>query len=146
MVVCSAGLPGSVDTCGVTGRGLGALSLVCAGLVVAGGGCAGAGERVVSPPRLPQRLAAGLAVQADAVAASLERGDVCGASAQARALRGRVLREAGRVPLLFRGELVRSAAELAATVPPCPPTPAPVGKEGRGKGKGKKGNHGRGHG
>ncbi len=124
---------------------------VCAGLVVAGGGCAGASERVVSPPRLPQRLAVELAAQADAVAASLERGDVCGASAQARALRSRVLREAGRVPLVFRGELVRSAGELAATVPACPPPPAPAGKEGPGKGKGKgkgkhKGNQGKGHG
>lgn len=123
------------------------MTLVCAGLVVAGGGCAGASERVVSPPRLPQRLAAELAAQADAVAASLERDDVCGASAQARALRSRVLREAGRVPLVFRGELVRAAGELAATVPPCPPPPAPADKEGDGKGKGKgKGNHGKRHG
>lgn len=122
-------------------------TLVCAGLVVAGGGCAGARERVVSPPRLPQRLAAELAVQADAVAASLERGDVCGASAQARALKSRVLREAGRVPLVFRGELVRSAADLATTVPPCPPPPAPAEKEGHGKGKGKhKGNDAEGDG
>jgi len=102
---------------------------------------------VVSPPRLPQRLAAELAVQADAVAASLERGDVCGASAQARALKSRVLREAGRVPLVFRGELVRSAADLATTVPPCPPPPAPAEKEGHGKGKGKhKGNDAEGDG
>jgi hypothetical protein len=125
------------------------LTLVCAGVVVAGGGCAGGSERVVSPPRLPQRLAVELAVQADAVAASLERGDVCGASAQARVLRSRVLREAGRVAVVFRGELVRAAGELAATVPPCPPppAPAPAEKEGHGKGKGKgKGNHGEGQG
>jgi hypothetical protein len=123
------------------------LTLVCAGLVVAGGGCAGARERVVSPPRLPQRLAAELAAQAETVAASLERGDVCGASAQARALRSRVLGEAGRVPLVFRGELVRAAGGLAATVPPCPPTPAPGDKEGDGEGDGKgKGNHGKRHG
>ena len=127
------------------------MTLVCASLVVAGGGCAGASERVVSPPRLPQRLAAELAAQADAVAASLERGDVCGASAQARALRSRVLREAGRVAVVFRGELVRSVGELAATVPPCPPPPAPADQEGHGKGKGKgkgkhKGNDGEGDG
>jgi hypothetical protein len=120
------------------------LTFVCAGLVAAGGGCAGGSERVVSPPRLPQRLAAELAAQADAVAASLERGDVCAASAQARALRSRVLRDVGRAPVVFRAELVRAAGELAAAVPLCPPPPAPAENKGHKKGKGN-GNHGKGN-
>jgi hypothetical protein len=98
---------------------------------------------------MPHSVAAPLAAQADAVAAALGRGDVCGARAQAAILRRRAHVEP--VPAPFRADLLAAVDRLAASVPAClppaptptpppPPTPPPVEKRGErdhGKHKGK---------
>jgi hypothetical protein len=120
-------------------------SVVLALAVVAASGCGGGGS--APPPRLPHALGTELAAQADAVEASLARGDDCGAVAQAASLRRSVADAvaAGQVPAGLRAPLSRSVASLAGEIActPAPPPPGPPGHADKGKPKKK---HGHDHG
>lgn len=107
-------------------------------------GC-GAGERAPrqASPRLPSNVAHSLALESDALAASLERGDACSAVRRAAALRQSVHRaiDDGRIPEAFRRELLHAVDALSAEVPACiPPSDNDRGESGghdRGKHKGR---------
>jgi hypothetical protein len=102
---------------------------------VAASGCGGGGS-AASPPRLPRALGAQLAAEADAVEASLARGDDCGAAAQAEQLREMVEQavSAGQVPVGLERPLSRSAASLAGAIT-CTPAPAAGAPPDNGPGK-----------
>ena len=83
-----------------------------------------------TPPReakIPARLGADFAAQADSVVASLEAGEPCRAREQAVALQSDVTQaiSAGRIPAKFRDELRSGVARLVSEID-CPP-PAPPG-------------------
>lgn len=111
--------------------------MILAVAVVAASGCGGGGS-ADSPPQLPHALGAQLAAQADAVEASLARGDDCGAAAQAEQLRRMVGQavSADQVPVRLRAALSRSTASLAGeiTCTPAPPTAGPPA-DGNGQGE-----------
>jgi len=111
-------------------------SVALALAVIAASGCGGGGL-TAPPPRLPHALGAELAAQADAVEASLARGDDCGAAAQAASLRQSVADAvaAGQVPAELRAPLSRSAAALAGEIActPAPPRPGPPAHAEKGK-------------
>ena len=94
-------------------------------------GCGGeAGREEASEPRLPAKLAQDLAKRSDRVAATLARGDACGADAQADELLDVVVTEVndGGVPSELAEELAGAANGLAqriecSRVPPPPPPP-----------------------
>jgi hypothetical protein len=116
------------------------------------GGCGGDGG--AETPLLPQDLANSLAAQSDAVAASLDGGNPCGAADQARALRERVIAAVneGRVPAGLQEELGSAANDLAATTETaCTEAQAPPvatdedeDEDEKGKGKGKSKEKGKG--
>jgi hypothetical protein len=91
----------------------------------------GGSEAPPREPRIPASLAAELAAQADAVAASAEAGDRCGAKERALALQADVAEalSAGRIPPAFRQELQAAVDELVqiecvpAEPPPTEPPP-----------------------
>ena len=120
--------------------------MILAVAVVAASGCGGGGA--AASPRLPHALGTQLAAQADAVAASLGRGDECGAAGEAKRLQQMVSEAvaAGRVPGALREPLSSSAGALAGEIActPAPPAGGPPGQDGPAKDKGK--GHGPGHG
>jgi hypothetical protein len=91
--------------------------------------CGGSEERA-RPPKIPAGLAQDFAAQADAIAASLEAGDPCGAKERADALQAAVTEaiNGGRIPTRFRGELQSTVDELVQIecVPPEPPAEEPA--------------------
>ena len=91
-------------------------------------GCGG-GDEAAAPeePRLPPAVAERLAQRSEDVAAALADGDTCLARDRAAALRDEARRaiEAQEVPSELRGELERTASELAAEIE-CAPPPPPV--------------------
>ena len=95
-------------------------------LAVALVGCGGS-EVPPRDPKLPAELGAELAAQADAVAASIDAGDSCGARDQAVALQSDVAEAiaSGRVPRALRRELQSAVAELVAGIECVPPDPEP---------------------
>ena len=104
--------------------------------VVAASGCGGGGS-ADSPPQLPHALGTQLAAQADAVEASLARGDDCGAEAQAEELRQMISQavSADQVPVRLRAALSRSAGSLAGEIV-CAPAPTAAGPPADGNGQG----------
>ena len=122
--------------------------MILAVAVVAASGCGGGGA--AASPRLPHALGTQLAAQAEAVAASLGRGDECGAAGEAKRLQQMVAQAvaAGRVPAGLRQPLSSSAGALAGEIActPAPPAPAPPGQDGPAKDKGNDKGHGPGHG
>jgi hypothetical protein len=90
----------------------------------------GGSEEPPPEPKIPARLAQDFAAQADAVAATLEAGDPCGAKEQAFALHADVTEaiNAGRIPRVFRRELQGAVAELVEIecVPAEPPPEEPT--------------------
>lgn len=101
-------------------------------LVVAG--CGGGerqrdGNRPDATPRLPAPLAAELAARSDAVAASLDADDPCGARRQAEALQKDVIAAVNvdRVPPRYQEELGAAVFSLVASIE-CVQTP-PVGDD-----------------
>jgi hypothetical protein len=116
--------------------------MILALAVVAAFGCGGG---TAAPPRRPHALGTQLAAQADAVEASLARGDACGAAGQADRLRQMVSEAvaAGQVPAALRRPLSGSVDSLAGEIA-C--TPAPPAPPGPGKDKGKRPGHGNGKG
>lgn len=85
----------------------------------------GGSEAPAPEPKIPSRLAEDLAAQADAVAASLEAGDPCGAKELALTLQADVAEaiNAGRIPAAFRRELQGTVDQLVQIecVPAEPP-------------------------
>lgn len=123
-------------------RGMRRLTLALA--VVAASGCGGGGS-AAAPPRLPHALGVELAAQADAVEASLARGDACGAAAGAERLRQAIAGAvaAGQVPAALRRPLSESADSLAAEIV-CTPAPPATGPPDQGdQGPGHKPGHDR---
>ena len=104
------------------GRVTGLLSLIAVAIALT---ACGGSEAPPPEPKIPARLAADWAAQADAVAASLEAGDPCGARDQALALQAEVADaiNAGRIPAALRPELQETLDELVQIecVPPKPP-------------------------
>ena len=96
--------------------------------------CGGGGTRAAPPPKLPHELASALARQADAVAASLERGNACAARAEAERLRRAVTAGIGEVPGALQEDLSAGANILLDKIRPCV-LPAPA-EEQHGKKKG----------
>jgi hypothetical protein len=99
-------------------------------------GCGGGAERrTAPPPRLPRPLAQQLAGQADAVAASLDRGDACAARDRAAALQRSAIAAVLRIPGRLRENLVGAVNELVSELPACrQPPPAPAQDHGKHKG------------
>lgn len=110
--------------------------LAAAGCTVALAGCGGGSEATSSEPSIPAPIADDLASQSDAIAASLEGGDVCGAAQQADALNDSVNGAVanGQIPRALQGELQNVVAELVNTVNCEEPEEE---ENGNGKGKGK---------
>ncbi|MEX0817879.1 MAG: hypothetical protein WD027_10560 [Gaiellales bacterium] len=113
--------------------------LAAAGCAVALAGCGGGSETTSSEPSIPAPLADDLASQSDAIAASLESGDVCGAARQADALNDSVNDGVanGQIPRALQGELQNVVAELVNGVNCPPPEEEEDEENGKGKGKGK---------
>ena len=106
-------------------------------------GCGSGSEREAAPqPRLPQPVAAALALRSDEVARALSAGDAC----QARSLALQLQREtiaainAGRIPSAFQEQLGSTVGDMVSRIQ-C----VQVEKEhDRGKHKGKHKKHGEG--
>jgi hypothetical protein len=106
------------------------LSVLLAGIALA---ACGGSEEPPREPKIPAGLAQDLAAQADAVAATLEAGDPCGAKEQALALQADVAEaiNTGRIPRAFQRELRSVVAELVQIecVAEEPPPEEPVSCE-----------------
>jgi hypothetical protein len=100
----------------------GLVIVLVAGTVLA---ACGGSEKRPRQAKIPAGLAQDFAAQADAIAASLEAGDPCGAREQAVALQAAVTQaiNGGRIPTRFRQELQSTVDELVQIecVPPEPP-------------------------
>lgn len=113
--------------------------LAAAGCALALAGCGGGGSEVTpSEPAIPAPVADDLASQSDAIAASLEGGDVCGAAEQADGLNASVNNavQNGQIPRALQGELQKVVTELVNTVN-CEEPKEEDEENGNGKGKGK---------
>ena len=131
--------------------GVGGAALAAA-LTLAGCG-SGTNRAAPPPPRLPAKLAAGLASESDAVAGFLARNDGCGALAAAQRLQRDTTSaiNARRIPARFQEPLAAAANDLvfrihcAPVVAPQPPPAEDRAKhhgDGNGHGKGKHGHNG----
>jgi hypothetical protein len=99
-------------------------------------------------PRIERSLAASLAARSDAVADRLDRGDNCGAAAEAARLRDEVTASIGSIPQVYVEDFSGLVNEIQAQIPPCEEPPVDDRKEdkegdddedrGKGKEKGKK--------
>jgi hypothetical protein len=113
-------------------------SIVLAALVfvLAFAGCGGGSSGAQSGSAIPGEIGNRLADQSDAVAASLESGDQCGAAQKADDLKT-AADEAitgGQIPIAYRNELERTVTDLQNEVN-CSPTPASDNGDEHGKGK-----------
>lgn len=109
-------------------------------LLVGLAGCGGDGaSNDSSKPALNAGVASRLADASDAVAESLDQGDVCTAAGLADDLHDAVVEaiNKGEVPPEFQEELSSRANELVNEVNCPPPTTTDEDDEDRGKGKGK---------
>jgi hypothetical protein len=96
-------------------------------------------------PTIERSLATSLAARSDAVAGLLDRGDNCGAAAEAARLRDEVTASIGSIPAVYAEDFSALVNEIQAQIPPCEPPPEDdrmeeeQGDDDRGKGK-KKGH------
>src|SRR5205823_2280967 len=118
-------------------------------LLLAALGLAGCGShaprRIFLPqPKLPRAVAEQLANLSDGVAQKLDRGDLCGAHADAIALHSQAIAAlaGGQVAPALRAPLTSATSRLVSQLPPCSPPPKPSKEHGNGKHKGHK--HGEG--
>jgi hypothetical protein len=118
-----------------------AVLLCCAfGLAACGGGQRGTPKR---PSQLPRALAHSWARQANAVAATLARGDGCTAQRLAATLQSQVIAavNARQVPRRFLEPLTSGVNELTSRIVCTPPRPAAPGDgEHKGHGHGDEGD------
>jgi hypothetical protein len=102
-------------------------------------------RRTDTLPTIERSLATSLAARSDAVADLLDRGDNCGAAAEAARLRDEVTASIGSIPEVYVEDFSGLVNEIQAQIPPCEPPPADDRKEdkedeedrGKGKKKGK---------
>jgi hypothetical protein len=108
-------------------------------LAAACGGGDDSASTDASKPALNPAVASRLAAASDAIAESLEQGDVCTAAGLADDLSDAVVDaiNKGEVPPAFHEELTSRANELVNEVNCPPPTTTEEDDEDRGKGKGK---------
>lgn len=114
--------------------------LAAAGCALALAGCGGGGsEATPSEPAIPARVAEDLAGQSEAIAASLEAGDVCGAAQQADVLNDAVNDAVAKeqIPTTLQAELQNVVSELVNNVNCEEPAEEEDDENGEGKGNGK---------
>jgi hypothetical protein len=124
-------------------------TLAALSLVVALAGCGGSDQRTAEEPRLPPALASDLAATSEAIADTLDAGDVCEAARLADELEAavEVAIAEGRIPAEFQEELQATAVELQDNVNCVDTTEEPQEDKGNGNGedkdkdKGKKEGH-----
>jgi hypothetical protein len=122
-------------------------------LVACGGDQTEVERRTDTLPTIERSLATSLAARSDAVADLLDRGDNCGAAAEAARLRDDVTAAISSIPEVYVEDFSGLVNEIQAQIPPCEQPPVDDRKEddeddedgdrGKGKkkdkGKGKKG-------
>ena len=100
-------------------------------------------QRTETSPTIERSLATGLAARSDTVADLLDRGDNCGAAAEAARLRDEVTASIGSIPAVYAEDFSALVNEIQAQIPPCEPPDDRIeeeeGDEDQGKGK-KKGH------
>lgn len=113
--------------------------LAAAGCALTLAGCGGGSEQTSSEPVIPAPVADDLAAQSEAIAASLEGGDVCGAAEQADVLDDAVNDAVAKeqIPSALQGELQNVVSELVNNVNCEEPAEEEDEEKGNGKGKGK---------
>jgi len=113
--------------------------LAAAGCALTLAGCGGGSEQTSSEPVIPAPVADDLAGQSEAIAASLEGGDVCGAAQQADVLNDAVNDAVakGQIPSALQGELENVVSELVNNVNCEEPAEEEDEEKGNGNGKGK---------
>ena len=113
--------------------------LAAAGCALTLAGCGGGSEQTSSEPVIPAPVADDLAGQSEAIAASLEGGDVCGAAQQADVLNDAVNDAVakGQIPSALQRELQNVASELVNNVNCEKPAKEEDEEKGNGNGKGK---------
>lgn len=103
-------------------------------------------RRTETWPTIERSLATSLAARSDAVADLLDRGDNCGAAAEAARLRDEVTASIGAIPQVYVEDFSGLVNEIQAQIPPCEPPPEDDRKEDEeedddDRGKGKKKGH-----
>lgn len=103
-------------------------------------------RRTETWPTIERSLATNLAARSDAVADLLDRGDNCGAAAEAARLRGEVTASISSIPQVYVEDFSGLVNEIQAQIPPCEPPPEDDRKEDEEedddeRGKGKKKGH-----
>jgi hypothetical protein len=115
-------------------------------LAACGGEEKGTERRTDTWPTIERSLATSLAARSDAVAGLLDRGDNCGAAAEAARLRDEVTASIGSIPEVYVEDFSGLVNEIQAQIPRCEPPPQDDRKEdkedddgdrGKGKKKGK---------
>lgn len=99
-------------------------------------------QRTETWPTIERSLATSLAARSDAVADLLDRGDNCGAAAEAARLRDEVTASIGSIPEVYVEDFSGLVNEIQAQIPPCESPPEDDRKEdgdGDGRKKDKKG-------
>jgi hypothetical protein len=116
------------------------LTLIALGAALATASCGGSSQSSADEPRLPRAIASDLAEKSEAIAATLDAGDACGAANLADELKDAVdaAVAAGRISPEFQGELEGTAVELQNGIN-CTQTPEEDKDEDKDKGK-KKGH------
>ena len=113
--------------------------LAAAGCALTLAGCGGGSEQTSSEPVIPAPVADDLAGQSEAIAASLEGGDVCGAAQQADDL-NKAVNDAvakGQIPSALQRELQNVVSELVNNVNCEEPAEEEDEEKGNGNGKDK---------
>ena len=103
-------------------------------------------RRTETWPTIERSLATNLAVRSEAVADLLDRGDNCGAAAEAARLRDEVTGSISSIPQVYVEDFSGLVNEIQAQIPPCEPPPEDDRKEDEeedddDRGKGKKKGH-----
>lgn len=98
-------------------------------LVAAVAGCGGGSAHPRIPPRLARGLAVAWAGRADAVASAAAAGDDCQALRLAQSLRQDVVARSSSVPASLRRPLLTSVSSLVARIVCTPPPPVTHGKK-----------------
>ena len=97
-------------------------------VIVAGcGGSGGGSATTAAAPHIPAALGSALADRADRVAVALQKGDTCGAAAQADRLNAAIERAvaAGTIPRRLQAPAITAAARLASEIV-CRPQTTPT--------------------
>jgi hypothetical protein len=116
------------------------LPTVCSAIALAacGGEEKETERRTETWPTIERSLATSLAARSDAVADLLDRGDNCGAAAEAARLRDEVTASIGAIPEVYVEDFSSVVNEIQAQLPPCEAPPVEDEEEDDGRGKGKK--------